>query len=118
MRDITPADTARHLRRVSERRRRKAELRSERLRGLLPEAAKLLRERYQATEVRLFGSLATGLFRESSDVDLAVGGLPRARYFAALADLMELFGTPVDLVRLEEAPSSLRERIRAEGEIL
>ena len=114
----TPADTARYLRRVAERRRRKAELRSERLRRLLPEAAKVLRERYHATEVRLFGSLANGSFRESSDVDLAAGGLSRARYFAAVADLMELFGTPVDLVRLEEAPPSLRERIRAEGEIL
>jgi predicted nucleotidyltransferase len=112
----TPADTARHLRRVAERRRRRAELRSERLRGLLPEAAKVLRERYHATDVRLFGSLATGSFGERSDVDLAVSRLPRTRYFAALADLMELFGTPVDLVRLEEAPSSLRERIRAEGE--
>ena len=31
---------------------------------------------------------------------------------------MEVFAGPVDLVRLEDAPESLRERIGAEGEPL
>jgi hypothetical protein len=44
--------------------------------------------------------------------------VPRSLYFAALADLMTLFGAAVDLVRLEEAPESLRGRILAEGEVL
>jgi len=40
------------------------------------------------------------------------------RSFKALADLMGISGGPVDLVRLEEAPPSLHERIQAEGEPL
>jgi predicted nucleotidyltransferase len=68
--------------------------------------------------VILFGSLATGTCRDTSDVDLAVSGVPRSLYFPVLADLMALFGAPVDLVRMEEVPKSLRGRIVAEGEIL
>lgn len=71
-----------------------------------------------AVEVWLFGSLATAHVHPGSDVDLAVLGLPATSYFTALADLMELFGTPVDLVRIEEAPTSLRERIAREGRLL
>jgi predicted nucleotidyltransferase len=51
-------------------------------------------------------------------VDLAVEGLPATAYFQALAELMALFGTRVDLVRLEEAPPSLCERVDEEGQVL
>ena len=81
----------------------------------MPEAQHLLRDRYGATAVVLFGSLAVGDYRETSDVDIAVEGLASAHYFAALTDLMNLFTVPVDLVRVEEASSSLKERILAEG---
>jgi len=63
----------------------------------------------------LFGSLAEGRPSPASDVDLAVEGIARDRYFACLADLMALFGAPVDLVRLEEASASLRARVDAMG---
>jgi len=53
---------------------------------------------------------------EQSDVDLAVEGLPSAVYFHALADLMDLFAGPVDLVRIEEAMPSLLARIQEEGQ--
>jgi uncharacterized protein len=96
-------------------RRARAELRAARLAGRLTLARQLLVERYGASRVVLFGSLATGDFRESSDVDLAVEGLGAGEYFPALADLMELLECPVDLVRRELAPASLRERIDAEG---
>jgi len=66
----------------------------------------------------LFGSLARGDAREDSDVDLAVEGLPAAEYFPALAELMEVFGGRVDLVRIEEAGESLRACIREEGKEL
>lgn len=51
-------------------------------------------------------------------MDLAVSGLERDQFFSALGDLMDVFEAPVDLVELESAPGSLRERIEAEGEPL
>ena len=71
--------------------------------------------RLGARRVWVFGSLATGSMTETSDVDMAVQGLAPERYFEALAELMTVFGAPVDLVRIEEASESLRERILAEG---
>ena len=71
-----------------------------------------------ATRVVLFGSLAAGTPRDDSDVDLAAEGIPRLRFFELLGELMDLFGCSVDLVRLEDAPPSLRARIEAEGEPL
>ena len=112
---VTAADAARHLRSRAAQRARAAEERAVRLLGLVPSAAELLRNRYAAREVVLFGSLATGTFTELSDVDLAVRGIDAADYFAALGELMALFGGPVDLVRLEQAPASLVDRIAAEG---
>jgi predicted nucleotidyltransferase len=112
---VTAAEVARHLRCRAAEGARAAEQRAVRLLGLVPSAAELLRNRYGAREVVLFGSLATGSFKERSDVDLAVRGIGQAEYFAALADLMALFGGPVDLVRLEQAPPSLIDRIAAEG---
>lgn len=112
------SEAAAHLRRRAEERARAGELRASRLRGLLPGAASLLRTRYGAQEVVLFGSLATGTATERSDVDLATRGLSPGDYFAALADLMALFDGPVDLVRLELAPPSLLDRIAAEGKPL
>lgn len=115
---VTPADTARLLREREAARRRAGAARAARLGALLPDAARLLRERYGTTRVVLFGSLAIGTVTAQSDLDLAVEGLPNASYFAALADLMALVGGPVDLVRLEDAPVSLAERIAAEGRSL
>ncbi|WP_373047508.1 nucleotidyltransferase family protein [Vulgatibacter sp.] len=88
------------------------------LRARLAEAARLVR-RAGGQRVVLFGSLAaSGEPHPGSDVDLAVGGLPPGQLFEVQADLMELFGVPVDLVRIEDAPDSLVDRIDAEGEEL
>lgn len=83
----------------------------------MPAASRMLRERYAARRVWLFGSMAEGKPSPSSDIDLAVEGLAPQRYFAALADLMQLFDGRVDLVLLEEAPPTLVERVLAEGRL-
>ena len=112
---VTAQDLARTLRARSAERRARAKLRADRLCARLPEAVALLVERHRATRVVLFGSLAEGSYSEHSDVDLAVEGMPSAAYFQALAELMALFGGPVDLVRIEDAAPSLRAHIEEAG---
>jgi hypothetical protein len=107
--------TLRHLRSIEAARQEAGRVRAERLRALAPAAARLLR-RSGARRVVLFGSLAPGNEPgPSCDLDLAVEGLPRERYFRVLAELQELAAGPVDLVELERAPESLRARIADEG---
>ena len=85
---------------------------------LLRAAARLLKERFGARRVRAFGSLPTPWFRERSDIDLAVEGVPPERLGEAEAALAELAPDfRVDLVPLEalrDAPRLLR-RIEEEG---
>ncbi|MEW6274719.1 MAG: nucleotidyltransferase domain-containing protein [Bacillota bacterium] len=83
------------------------------------EIARQLACRYGAKKVYLFGSLATGEFDRDSDIDLAMVGLPEEQYIKAygLAEgLARPF--PVDLVFLESAVDSLRERVNKEGVVL
>ncbi len=80
-------------------------------------AARLLRERFAATRVAVFGSLANrACFTPWSDVDLAVWGIPPDRFYRAVAAVTGL--TPsyeVDLVDAESCRSSLRQAIEREG---
>lgn len=115
---VTALELAQTLRRRSEKSHAKAGVRVAHFRERLPEAKAVLIEKYHAKRVVLFGSLATGSYHESSDVDLAVAGMPAVSYFRALADLMTLFGVPVDLVRVEEAVPSLRTHIEEDGQPL
>ncbi|MBI3202438.1 MAG: nucleotidyltransferase domain-containing protein [Myxococcales bacterium] len=101
---------ARALRERGARDLARATERAQAIRSRLPAAAACLRG-HGARRVWLFGSIAEGRPRLDSDVDLAVEGLPPARYFDALAEVAELAGTRVDLVRWEAAPPSLRERV-------
>jgi predicted nucleotidyltransferase len=112
---VTVVDMARTWQRRLQARQARADERAHRLQSLLPRARDLLVDVHGAQAVRLFGSIAGGGFTEHSDVDLAVEGLDESRYFAALADLMALFGGPVDLVRVESAAGSLKDRIADEG---
>ncbi len=112
---VTAAQTAATLRRRAEERDAAARARAGRLIAKLSSAKRILCQTYGARSVVLFGSMAQGAPHLGSDVDLAVLGLPPAAYFSALADLMAALGCTVDLVRLEEAPASLAERIAIEG---
>ena len=112
---VTAADTASHLQGVDAAEARRGAERKQRLVQHMPAARRLLVERYGAGRVWVFGSLVREDATPNSDVDLAVVGLPAATYFDALADLMALFGARVDLVCLEQASTSLRERVQAEG---
>jgi uncharacterized protein len=83
-------------------------------------AAKLLKEEFGSKEVILFGSLAKrGAFTRWSDIDLAVKKIPRLRYFEAVAKITRLdVEFSIDLVELENCPSSLVESIEKDGKPL
>ncbi len=53
------------------------------------------------TEVFLFGSLAEGKAREGADIDIAVRGCPRGKFFQVLGKLLLELEHPVDLVNLD-----------------
>lgn len=83
------------------------------------EIARQLARRFNVTRVYLFGSLATGDFDLFSDIDLAVSGLAEREYLKAYG-LAEEIARPfaVDLLLLEGAAETLRERVQKEGIVL
>lgn len=119
--DLTPEEIERYRefwqRRWAEEATRRAQ-RQERAWAVARAAAELLKSRFGARRVRVFGSLPTPWFHKRSDIDLAVEGIPperRGEAEAAIADLAPEFH--VDLVLVEEihdAPRLLR-RIEEEG---
>ncbi|HXU36248.1 MAG TPA: nucleotidyltransferase domain-containing protein [Blastocatellia bacterium] len=79
--------------------------------------ARLLKERFGARGVYIFGSLAgESPWHSRSDIDLAVEGLADEDYVQALSALWELLpnGIDLDLITLEQAPPSLVARIKGE----
>jgi predicted nucleotidyltransferase len=82
------------------------------------EVAKILKERYRAKEVILFGSLIwrPDFLWRGTDIDLLVKGLRNANYFEALADISETSHPfRVDLIPFEKAWPSVKERALREG---
>jgi predicted nucleotidyltransferase len=53
------------------------------------------------TAVFLFGSLTTGKVHEGTDIDLAIRGCPKGKFFQLLGKLMLELNHPVDLVSLD-----------------
>ena len=81
------------------------------------EGAKLLKERFGATEVAVFGSLLNRrLFHAHSNIDFAAWGIPESDYLKAVGGLLDLDPEfSADLVRMEEAGESIRLVIEKEG---
>jgi predicted nucleotidyltransferase len=69
------------------------------------------------TEVYLFGSLAKGDVKESSDIDLAVRGCPKGHFFSLYGRLMLELEHPVDLVNLH-ADEPFAKYLEEEGELI
>ena len=117
---ISSADLARYRATAQQRETtRQANLEAHRERALAVAryAADVLRQEFSAGTVLLFGSLARGgPVSLRSDVDLAVSDLASDRFFVAVGRLQSMDAAiSVDLVRLEEAPLSLRAAIEREG---
>ena len=71
------------------------------MKELIKKAAEVLREA-GAREVYLFGSAATGMMREGSDIDMAVSGLPPEVFFKAMGRAGDILQRSLDLVDLDE----------------
>jgi predicted nucleotidyltransferase len=86
------------------------------------EAADMLRMRFGAARVVVFGSLVESdgaFFGVGSDIDLAAWGVRDKDYFVAVAHLQTVspeFG--IDLVAMEHCPDHLRPKIEHDGEDL
>jgi len=87
--------------------------RRERAREVARQAEVLLKEKFGATRVVVFGSLAHNYwFSRTSDVDIAAWGMKEEDYFIAVARLQDL--SPdfnVDLVDMEHCKPGLRDEI-------
>jgi uncharacterized protein len=80
--------------------------------------AKTLKEKYQAEEIILFGSLIwrPDFLWRGTDIDLMVKGLQSERYFEVLADVSEISHPfHVDLIPFEKAWPSIKKRALKEG---
>lgn len=78
----------------------------------------LLKSKYRASKVYLFGSLAADIFDEYSDIDLYVVGFT-GDYWRALIDSEEIaLPFKFDLVCEESAVKSLQEKVYKGGVLL
>jgi predicted nucleotidyltransferase len=75
---------------------------SEAYRSRLEKAIAILRG-FGCSEIHLFGSLARGEARDDSDIDLAVRGCPKSKFFHVLGLLLTELDRSVDLVDLDSA---------------
>jgi predicted nucleotidyltransferase len=66
------------------------------------------------TDVFLFGSLTTGKVREGTDIDLAIRGCPKGKFFQLLGKLMLELNHPVDLISLDR-PDPFARYLEKEG---
>ena len=80
-------------------------------------AAHLLRERFGATHVVVFGSLAHGAwFSPWSDIDLAAWGIPAGQFYRAVAAITGFSADfEVNLVDPEDCRPTVRQAIEREG---
>ena len=74
--------------------------------------------KFNAQQIILFGSLAKGKFKDGSDIDLAVAGIPKCEYFADVAAVNQITRFWVDLKPLENLEPHFLHRILTMGECI
>lgn len=82
----------------------------------IDKATQILRDA-GCTEGYLFGSIAKGKARQTSDIDLAVRGIPPADFFRVYGKLAMIVQTPIDLIDLDDQ-SSFSRRLTERGEFI
>jgi len=66
------------------------------------EKAKEILKEFDVSEIFIFGSLATGKTKITSDIDLAVKGLSADKFFCAYSKLAMKLEHEVDLISLDD----------------
>jgi predicted nucleotidyltransferase len=84
----------------------------------LEQIVQFLLEAYPVQQIILFGSLVKGQFGSTSDIDLAVAGLPSSSFFEAYGAITRLTQFKVDLKPLESLHPHFRRRVLKQGEKL
>jgi len=69
------------------------------------------------SDIFLFGSLATGEYRKKSDIDLAIKGCPKGKFFHLLGKLLFELKYTVDLINLDNRDAFAR-YLENEGELV
>jgi len=79
-----------------------------------------IRDTYRPTRILQWGSvLEPELFREYSDIDIAVEGITDAEsFFSLLGDAEKMTEFPVDIVQLERIEPEFRELLMQKGRIV
>lgn len=123
--DLTPKELKKYRPLEFIRRRRKktrVEVTNRRRRAysLALKASKLLKEKFGAKEVFLFGSMVRrSSFTRYSDIDLAVRGISSDKYLTAMDTVMHLSNDfKIDLVDLSFCSPALREVVEKDGKLL
>ncbi|RKU32587.1 hypothetical protein C6499_02950 [Candidatus Poribacteria bacterium] len=117
--DLSPEESAEYRQRLDQhfQNRKVDEALLQRAWQTAHQVATMLYEDFGATQVAVFGSLAQGTwFSKSSDLDIAVWGIPSDKYFRAVweaEDISRLF--EIDLVDFESCQGLLRERIESQA---
>lgn len=94
--------------------------RRQRALSVAKKAARLLREKFGATEVILFGSLARrGDFSLHSDIDLAERGIPPENYLEAMDTVLHLDREfKIDLIEIATCLPAMLAEIEKDGKPL
>ena len=83
------------------------------------EAIREIAPRYRTANPRVFGSVLSGLDRETSDLDILVDTLPETTLFdlgALQEQLRDILGVRVDVRTSGDLPLSFREAVISEAE--
>ena len=77
-----------------------------------------LTQNFKIKKIILFGSLVKGNFSETSDIDLAVEGIPPQDYFAVLAKINGMSDRLIDLKPIESLDPHFLKRVLETGDCL
>jgi uncharacterized protein len=84
---------------------------------LIPELARMLRDEFGATKIKVFGSaISVDYFSDGSDIDIAAWDIPIAQYLSAVLAVNEFHEDfKVDLLDPSLCRVVLRQKIEKEG---